>query len=511
MADHKSEYKGIFKSTFLFGFVQVVRLLVSLIRNKIVALLLGPNGMGVIGIYNNTINMIKTGAGLGISQSAVKDVSEANASGQVEAFSRTISLTHKLVFITSLFGLFVTILLSPLLSKISFNNYQYTIPFIVLSLAVAFDILVDNQLAILKGMRRLRSLAYASMLGAVAALMTGVPLFFLFREKGIVPSIIISAVATAVVSTYYVRRIKYKKVSLTMKEVWKEGFPMIKMGSSMMTANFLSFFFNMLVLAFIQNMGGLIDVGLYNAGSVLVVSYFSMVTTALNTDYYPRIAAVNKDNVRLQVESDQQSRAGLILVFPLVILFVFLAPIAIDILYSSEFVDALKYTDWAILGIVISVVSNCLGYILIVKQEAKLYFIIAVLFNTVSIPLFWGLYYWKGLTGLGMAYAINVLAQLIIYFIICKKRYNIGIGRRVLIELVVICGLTIVTAFVRKIDDLVLSYSIGALLIMISTAYSLIVLKKEMNIDILSSLMNRIKNKKLVGNNENSGYNNNPE
>ena len=199
MSESKSEYKGIFKSTFLFGFVQVVRLLVSLIKNKIVALLLGPTGVGAIGIYNNMVNMIKTGAGLGISQSAVKDVSEANASGRVEDFSRTISLTHKLVLFTSILGLTVTIILSPFLSKISFDNYQYTFPFIILSLAVAFDVLVDNQLAILKGMRKLRSLAYASMIGAVAALITGVPLFFIFREKGIVPSIVISAIATAVV------------------------------------------------------------------------------------------------------------------------------------------------------------------------------------------------------------------------------------------------------------------------------------------------------------------------
>lgn len=492
MQENNTEYKGIFKSTFLFGFVQVVRLLVSLIKNKIVALLLGPTGVGAIGIYNNMVNMIKTGAGLGISQSAVKDVSEANASGRIEDFSRTISLTHKLVLFTSILGLTVTIILSPFLSKISFDSFQYTIPFIILSLAVAFDVLVDNQLAILKGMRKLRSLAYASMIGAVAALITGVPLFFIFREKGIVPSIVISAIATAVVSTYYVRKIEYKKIELSFKEVIKEGTPMIKMGSSMMTANFLSFFFNMVVLSFIQKMGGLTDVGLYNAGSVLVVSYFSMVTSALNTDYYPRIAAVNKDNIRLQQESDQQSRAGLILIFPLVVLFVFLAPVAIDLLYSNEFVDALHYTDWAILGIIISVVSNCLGYIIIVKQEAKMYFIIAILFNTLSIPLFWGLYAWQGLKGLGLAYAINVLAQLLTYLFICKRKYSIAIGKRVSAELIAICGLTILTASARNMEDPVLRYVLGSMLVVLSISYSLIILRKDMNIDILLSIRKRL-------------------
>ena len=493
MTNKQEGYSGIFKSTFLFGFVQVVRLLVSLIRNKIVALLLGPNGMGMIGIYNNSINMIKTGAGLGISQSAVKDVSEANATGFTKEFSRTITLTHRLVLYTSLFGLLVTIILSPLLSKVSFNDYKYTIPFVVLSLAVAFDILVDNQLAILKGMRKLRFLAYASMLGSLVALITGVPLFYIFRENGIVPSIIISAIATAAVSTYYVRKIDYHRVSLTFKEVVIEGLPMIKMGSSMMIANFLSFFFNMVVFAIIQKLGGLLDVGLYNAGSVLVVSYFSMVTSALNTDYYPRIAAINKDNILLKQESEKQSRAGLILIFPLVILFVFLAPFAIDLLYSNEFVGALKYTDWAILGIVISVVSNCLGYILIVKQEAKMYFVIAVLFNTLSIPLFWWLYICKGLSGLGIAYTLNVLAQLITYLIICKRKYNIVIGWRVAIELITICSMIIVTSYIRDFDNAVNRYLFGAVMVLLSITYSLIILKNDMGIDALLSIKKRIK------------------
>ena len=47
----KSEGYGIiFKTTFLFGFVQVFNILVKVVINKIVALFLGSGGMGVIGL-----------------------------------------------------------------------------------------------------------------------------------------------------------------------------------------------------------------------------------------------------------------------------------------------------------------------------------------------------------------------------------------------------------------------------------------------------------------------------
>ena len=60
------EYKGVFKSTFLFSFVQVIRLMAGIVKNKVAAMILGPSGMGIMGVFNTTINFLKTGAGLGV-------------------------------------------------------------------------------------------------------------------------------------------------------------------------------------------------------------------------------------------------------------------------------------------------------------------------------------------------------------------------------------------------------------------------------------------------------------
>ena len=110
-------YKNIFKTTFLLGFVQIFNILVKVITNKIVSVLLGAEGMGTIGIYNNTIDLLKSGAGLGISQSAVRDISAANSNGDKESFSRIISVTKRIVMFSGLLGIIITIILSPWLSR----------------------------------------------------------------------------------------------------------------------------------------------------------------------------------------------------------------------------------------------------------------------------------------------------------------------------------------------------------------------------------------------------------
>lgn len=486
------EYKGIFKSTFLFGFVQVARMLVGIIKNKFVAILLGPEGLGIISIYNNIINFLKTGAGLGVSQSAVKDVSEANALKDRSRFSHIINVTNKVVIFTSLLGLVLTIVLSPLLSQWGFHDNAHIWAFVFLSVAVAFDIYTENKLAILKGMRQLKSLAKASLIGTVVALVTGVPLFYIWGTRGIIPSIIISALSAMLVALYFISKIDYEKQSVSAKVALKEGAPMVKMGISLMASNFLSFFFNIVIVSYIQKTNGLADVGYYNAGMVLVVTYFSMVTTALNTDYYPRIASKSNDNQQLEEEVFRQSGVGLLLMFPLVILFVLFSPFIIQLLYSKDFSAVSNYTDIAIIGIVVSVVSNCFGYLFIVKRESKLYLWTSVFFNTFFIPVFIVLYKFFGLTGLGVAYALDVLSQLLLYVFLAKRKYNISPRVKTVVELVFIIALILVSSSVRKIPVLWLRYSIFILLIVLSIGFSLRDMKKTMGIDAKTVVNNYI-------------------
>lgn len=105
-------------------------------QNKVVAILLGAEGMGIIGIMSNAMGFIKTGAGLGICQSAVRDVSEAYGSGDKKRFSHIICITRKVVLFTSFLGLAVTIIFSSCLSQWGFGDKTYTLSFIFLSIAI---------------------------------------------------------------------------------------------------------------------------------------------------------------------------------------------------------------------------------------------------------------------------------------------------------------------------------------------------------------------------------------
>ena len=58
MMEKQNSYSHILKYTGLFGGVQVLGILVGLVRNKLVALILGPMGMGLLALFSSTIKLV---------------------------------------------------------------------------------------------------------------------------------------------------------------------------------------------------------------------------------------------------------------------------------------------------------------------------------------------------------------------------------------------------------------------------------------------------------------------
>jgi PST family polysaccharide transporter len=487
----KAAYKEIFKYTFLFSFVKVFQIVVGIIRNKVVAVLLGAEGVGIIGILSNAVSLLQTCAGLGISQSAVRDISEANGCENKTQFSRIISLTNRVILFTCLLGCLVTIVLSPFLSEWTFGDKSYSFAYLWLALVVGLNILSEGQFAILKGMRQLRALARASMIGSIVGLVTSVPLYYFLGKSGIVPSIIISAISAVFFSNYFVRKIKYNKTNLSFKEIYKEASPMVKMGAALMFVDFLSLFFELVIASYMRSHGGLEVVGYYRAGTTIITSYFGIVLTAMTTDYYPRISAIHYDNTKLEVEVNRQSEVGLILIFPIAVLFVFLSPLIIQLLYSKEFLQTISYTDYAMLGTILVVCSNNMGMILLAKQAAKIFTVYSFTHRILFVPIYIVFYNLYGLTGLGISYMLNIVVQFLAYGLINRFKYKIKLKRRLNVQLIIVLATVIFTIFLRKIDAASIRYLLGSCALLFSCLYTYKLMKEVMNINPLGYFQSR--------------------
>lgn len=491
----QTSYKSIFKSTALFGSVQILKTLLGIIKNKTLAILLGPAGIGVIGILQNTIQFIQTGAGLGINQSAVRDISEAYAMNDTEEFSKIASVTRHIIVYVAILGLFTTIILSPWLSKWVMGSSEYTISFAILSIVVALNILTEGNLAILKGMRQLNSLAKASIYGVFTGVVCALPIYFIWGIDGIIPELIVSAVVSMIFVNFYTRKVKYRRKKLSKREIIIEATPIIKMGAALMFVTFLQTIVALIVAAYVRSTGGIEIVGYYNAGNTILNSYFGIIITAIMTDYYPRIAAVNNDNEKIQEELNRQSAVTIVLAAPLVVGFLFFMPLILRILYSSEFSQTNDFLKYGIYGALITLCSNQVDMILVAKFKIKLFTTIAIIIRVIQLFLSVLLFKIFGLTGLGIMVLIMSIIHMIVMTISVNKLYNIRYNDFFIKIASIVVAFAVTASISCEISNSILKYILGTLLMIMSLLFSYIISKKYFQIDFVKVITTLFINK----------------
>ena len=497
----KQSYRYIFRTTGLFGGVEGFKILIGVIQAKVVAVLLGASGIGIQGLFTTAINMLSTLTSLGLRTSAVRDIAEANSTNDISLINRTIISLRRWVWFTGIVGTFVTLLLAPLLSQWTFGNKNYTWAFIWLATIMLFTSLSNGQLAIMQGMRRLTDLAKASLYGTILGLLSSLPLYYWLGIAGIVPAMIITAICTLFFSWYFAKKIVITQEQITFNESYHLGAQMAKLGFFLMLSSFLSLLFSYAINAYISRTGGLVDVGLYRAGFLIVTYYVGVVFSAMGADYLPRLSIATKDNIKTKEIANQQGEIAILIIAPLVVSLITLVPIIVKILYSKDFLRITDFITWAVISMLFRAGAWCMSYIMLARGRAFLFFI-----TEVSTGLFFLIcnvlgYKFFGLPGLGMAYLLCYIVYFILHYLIDRKLFQFSFSRD-FIKLFFTLNLICFGSFVLyKIIGHPWMYLYGSLITILVSFFSYNELNKRIGFsEILLLIKRRIKEKKTDNN-----------
>ena len=193
--EQNSSYRQILKYTSLFGSIQGINILIALVRNKIVAVLLGPSVMGLMSLFYSTIQMMFNATNLGIGTSSVKTLSELVDQGEEERLVRHVGVIRSWAMLTAIGGMLVSMLLVPLLSRMSFSDGNHELHLFLLTPAVALMAIAGGEMAVLKATRQLKNIARFSMLNMAFTLLAALLLFYFIGEAAIVPYLVSVALA----------------------------------------------------------------------------------------------------------------------------------------------------------------------------------------------------------------------------------------------------------------------------------------------------------------------------
>jgi PST family polysaccharide transporter len=400
-------YAHIVKTSAMIGGATVLNLAVGILRTKAMAVLLGPAGMGLMGLFSAIAEFAQSVAGLGVVSSGVRQIAEAAGSGDERAMSRTAVAVGRTSLGLGVAGALVLALASWPVARLTFGDAGQAGAVAWLSLAVLMRVVADGQSALLQGRRRIADLARmgiaAGGLGAAAAIAS----VYLLGERGIVPSLIAVAGANLLASWWFSRRLAARD-GRTAGSGWRrEVAPLLKLGFVFMASSMMMAGSAYLIRTLVSRSAGLDAAGLYQSAWAIGGLYVGIVLQAMGADFYPRLTGVACDNEACNRLVNEQARASLLLAGPGVIGTLALAPLVIGILYSPAFQGAVEVLRWLCLGMALRILAWPLGFIVLVKGAQGIFFWTEIAWTLAYLALAWVLVGRQGLNGAGMAFFLS--------------------------------------------------------------------------------------------------------
>jgi PST family polysaccharide transporter len=403
----------------MIGGSSIVNIGFAIIRNKAMALLLGPSGVGLMGLYGSIIDLTQTLAGLGIPASGVRQIAEATATQDEDRIARTTLMLRRVSIVLGLLGAALLGLLALPVARFTFGDDTHVVAVVLLGVAVGLQVVSAGLMALVQGMRRISHLAQITMLGAFFSTAIAIPMIYFFGEAGIVPAFIAMALASVLTSWWYARQIRIKPVAMSTREVGQEATALLKLGVVFMASAFLTTGAAYAIRLIVLRHEGFEAAGLYQAAWALGGLYAGFILQAMGTDFYPRLTAVANDNQECNRLVNEQAQISILLAGPGLLATLTVAPLVMTVFYSREFVPAVDLLRWICMGMMLRIVAWPMGFIVLAKGDRKVFFWTEVAATAVHVGLAWLLVPQVGLTGAGIAFfGLYVWHSSLIYVIV---------------------------------------------------------------------------------------------
>lgn len=493
---NRNTYGNIFKATALFSGVKVFQILISIIRSKLVAVLIGPGGMGIMNLYSSTVGTVNQLTGCGLQTSAVREVAKAYEKKDSFTINSVITILRFFVWITGIVGTAVLFFFSNQFSVFAFGSTEHSLAFKYLSIILLVTQINTGQMALLQGTFHYRDIAKATLWGQIVGLVISVPIYYYMRERGIVPVLILSSVIALFFSWIYSKKLPFTNVKMPLHNLFKGGKDLMSLGIVLALGGLIGNFSSYVMNIFLSSKASLEVVGLYGAGMTIANTYVGMIMSAMSSDYVPRIAALS-GNTEGQIDAiNKQVELVMLIMMPLIVALIVYVRLGIAVLYSAEFYSISTMLQLFMLGMFFQALSWCLSYAVVARGDSKIFLWTEIYNFVISIALKVVGYLLWGLVGIGVAFIIDYLFEFLLILIVCKKKFSFRFSTQCLRLMFVVLIVSIVSLGLMLFVKGVLHYTIGTIVFLVVCYYSIRELNKR------TGLLGFIKNRRNATRNE---------
>ncbi|OWU66749.1 hypothetical protein ATO2_17530 [Roseovarius sp. 22II1-1F6A] len=403
--------RGLIRSMMIIGSTQVVNITLSIFRQKMLAVLLGPSGIGLLSLYTSLQGMVTQVAGLGMGNSGVREIAAARDDAKTLSRVKLVLLLAHLVQGSLAMG--CVWFLRDRIAVWIFQDAGYAINVGLVGIAILLALLAAAHTALLQGLRRIGDLGRVTVLGAFAGTVVGLAAVVALGQAGLIWFVLAQPLFNLIAARWFVARMQSASAPAPrLRDIPSIWLPMARLGFAFMLGGLMTTATLLVVRSQITQSFGLEAAGQFAAAWGITMTYVGFLLSAMSADYYPRLTEVITDKPAAVALMNDQAQLGLAIGGPVLLVMIGWAPWVISLLYSREFLPAVELLQWQSAGNILKLASWSLSFSVVAAAKAKTYVLLEASFNIVFLALIFLLLPRYGLTIAATAF----VAGYIIYF-----------------------------------------------------------------------------------------------
>ncbi len=382
--------RKLLRSVFLIGMSTVATTGVSVVRNKLLAVTLGPTGVGLFAQLFGLQTMAAGLVPLGLQTGALRYIA-LYRTGEPKRLGSFVSTASRLFLGLSLLATALCLVFIGPLTRWAVDDPVYTVLMIAPILGIPFLVQSQTWLVFVQAGLDIGAYSRALMLTSIAGLAVLAPLVLMWHLKGASIHLLVFAAIGWAIARWTAAR----TMSAEMRhEVATAPFDREAMASLWRfgSANFVPFLltisFPFVLRAQIVQDCGLTQNGIYQALFAISMQYLAIPLNAMTAYSFPRISQL-RDVAEINLEVNHATRVGVLFSAAGILLVLLTRDLVIRVLFSERFMGAVPLFPVQMVGDLIKAVSFAIQLPLLPQERHRARNIMSVIhYGTFAAILF---------------------------------------------------------------------------------------------------------------------------
>ena len=397
----------------------LIKMITGLVSVKVVAAIIGPAGIALLGQLNNFSTITLGISSGGINAGMTKYISEFSTSRK-----KYLLFLGTGYWITIFFSILTSVALifgAGYFAKHILLDEKYKFVFYFFGATIILYALNALLISVINGFKEYKKYIIANILGSIVGLIFSVLLSIKFGVSGALISVVTFQSIVFLLTLVIIRKsywFDWRSITGKFSKLVASRlghYSMMALVSAIVVPAS-----QLIIRSFIKDNQSITSAGLWEGMNRISVMYLLVITTSLSVYYLPRLA---------ELRSKHDLRKEIYGVYKLIIPLLIAATIAIylmrkfiiQLLFTREFAGMQELFGFQLIGDVFKMAGWILGYLMIAKAMTKTYVTMEFVSYTSQVAFSCGFVVLYGTVGATIGYAVGNLLYLVVMVIIFRK------------------------------------------------------------------------------------------